>query len=98
MKAIADVCIIPMGAGLSLSPFIAACEKVFAETGLRTELHANGTNLEGEWDAVMGAVKRCHEVLHGMGAARIHTEIRVGTRVDKEQTMADKVASVQEKM
>jgi len=98
MKAIADVCIIPIGAGVSLSPLIAACERVFLDAGLKAELHANGTNLEGEWDAVMAALRRCHEVLHAMGAPRVHTEIRVGTRVDREQTMADKVASVREKL
>lgn len=98
MKAIADVCIIPLGAGVSLSPLIAACERVFQDAGLQAELHANGTNLEGDWDAVMSALKRCHEVLHQMGAPRVHTEIRVGTRVDRDQTMADKVASVRGKL
>lgn len=98
MKAIADVCIIPMGAGLSLSPYIAECERIFTESGLITRLHANGTNLEGEWDVVMAALRRCHEALHAKGVPRVHTEVRVGTRSDREQSMDDKVASVQEKL
>ena len=50
--------------------------------GLKTSLHAYGTNIEGEWDEVFRAVKRCHEVVHEMGAPRITTTIKLGTRVD----------------
>ena len=42
----------------------------------------------------MGAIKQCHEALHAMGSPRVHTEIRIGTRTNREQSMADKVASV----
>jgi uncharacterized protein (TIGR00106 family) len=98
VKAIADICIIPIGAGISLSKQIAACERVLAEAGLKTELHANGTNVEGEWDAVMAAVRRCHEVLHEGGVPRVHTEIRIGTRSDRAQSMSDKVASVRREL
>ncbi len=98
MKAIADVCIIPIGVGVSLSLQIAACERVLTSAGLKTELHANGTNVEGEWDAVMDALKRCHEVLHEMGVPRVHTEIRIGTRNDRAQSMEDKLASVKQKL
>jgi uncharacterized protein (TIGR00106 family) len=98
MKVLIDVSIVPLGVGLSLSPYVAACEKVFAEAGLKTALHAYGTNAEGEWDEVLGAVKRCHEVLHGMGVPRISTNMRLGTRTDRVQTMEEKIRSVVEKM
>jgi len=98
MKVIADVCVVPLGVGLSMSSYVAACERVFSEAGLRTHLHAYGTNVEGEWDEVFAAIKRCHEVVHGMGAPRISTSIRVGTRTDREQTMEEKVRSVQDKL
>ena len=98
MKVIMDLSVVPLGVGLSLSPYIAACEKVLREAGLKTELHAYGTNIEGEWDAVMAAVRRCHDTLHGMGVPRINTVIKLGTRVDREQTMEDKVRSVRSKL
>ncbi len=98
MRVIADLCIIPLGVGLSLSKYVAACEKVIEEAGLKADLHAYGTNVEGEWDLVMGALKRCHEVIHEMGAPRITTTVKLGTRVDRPQTMEDKVRSVQEKL
>jgi uncharacterized protein (TIGR00106 family) len=98
MKVLVDLCIVPIGVGVSLSPYIAACEKVLTEAGLKTVLHSYGTNIEGEWDAVFAAIRRCHEVVHGMGAPRIATTIKLGTRTDRDQTMEDKVNSVKEKL
>ena len=54
--------------------------------------------MEGDWDEVFTAVKRCHEVVHEMGAPRISTTMKFGTRTDRSQTMADKVASVESKL
>lgn len=96
MKAIADVCIIPLGAGVSVSREVTECERILRESGLKTKLHAYGTNVEGEWDEIMAAVKRCHEALHAMGVPRISTNIRIGTRTDKPQTMEDKIRKVEE--
>jgi uncharacterized protein (TIGR00106 family) len=98
MKVILDLCVVPIGVGLSVSKYIAECEKILKEAGLKTMLHAYGTNIEGEWDEVMAAVKKCHEVVHQMGAPRISTSIRLGTRIDREQTMADKIKSVEMKL
>ena len=98
MKVIADIAIVPLGVGLSLSPYVAACERVLREAGLNPQLHANGTNVEGEWDLVTAALKRCHEVLHEMGVPRVATNLRIGTRTDREQTMDDKVQSVREQL
>ena len=98
MKAIADISIVPIGVGLSLSSYVAACEKVLIEHGLEPKLHANGTNVEGEWDEVMAALKACHEKLHEMGVPRIATNLRLGTRVDKEPSMAAKLRSVEGKL
>jgi uncharacterized protein (TIGR00106 family) len=97
MKVIGDLGIVPIGVGLSLSKYVAACEGILKDAGLKTKLHAYGTNVEGEWDVVFGAIKRCHEVLHEMGVPRISTVIKVGTRTDKAQSMADKVDSVERK-
>ena len=98
LNVIVDVCIVPLGVGVSVSPYIVACEKIFHEAGLNTHLHAYGTNVEGDWDTVMAAIKRCHETVHDMGAPRITTTLKLGTRTDKTQSMADKVASVQSKL
>jgi uncharacterized protein (TIGR00106 family) len=98
MKAIADISIIPLGVGLSLSGYVAACEEIFIEHGLEPKLHANGTNVEGDWDRVMAALKMCHQRLHEMGVPRIATNLRLGTRVDREASMDAKLRSVKEKL
>ena len=94
MKVIVDLTVVPIGVGVSLSKYVAACEDILNRPELSTSLHANGTNIEGEWDDVFAAVKACHEKVHGMGAPRIHTNIKLGTRTDREQSLEDKVDSV----
>ncbi len=98
MDVIADLCVIPMGIGVSVSREVALCERILTEAGLKTKLHAYGTNVEGEWDDVFTAVKRCHEALHAEGVPRISSSLRFGTRVDREQHMEDKIRSVEEKL
>jgi uncharacterized protein (TIGR00106 family) len=98
MKVIVDFCVIPIGVGISVSEYVAQCERLLKKAGLKTILHSYGTNVEGEWDDVFQSIKQCHEVIHKMGAPRISTSIRLGTRVDREQTMADKINSVTEKL
>lgn len=98
MKVIIDFCLIPLGVELSLSPYIAECQKILQQMGLKHELHAYGTNIEGEWETVMEAVKRCHVRVHEMGAVRINSTIKLGTRTDREQTLEEKVSSVKEKL
>lgn len=98
MKVIVDLCVVPIGVGVSVSRYVAACERVLREAGLKVALHAYGTNIEGDWDAVFSAVRRCHEVVHEMGAPRISTTIKLGTRIDRDQSMEDKLHSVEEKL
>ncbi|MBN1441044.1 MAG: MTH1187 family thiamine-binding protein [Anaerolineales bacterium] len=98
MKVIVDFTIVPLGAGVSLSPYVAACEQILRGAGVKVQLHANGTNLEGEWDEVLAAVKRCHEEVHRMGAPRIFSALKFNTRTDRGQTMEEKIESVEKRM
>ncbi len=98
MKVIADLTVLPIGVGVSLGRYVAECERVLQKAGLKVQLHAYGTNIEGEWDDVMAAVKECHRVLHGMGVPRVSSSVKLGTRVDRDQTMEDKLRSVEEKL
>lgn len=98
MKVLAEVSIIPLGAGDSLSPYIAACQRVFTEAGLVPRLHAFGTNVEGEWTQVMDAVRRCHEVVHEMGAPRVTATVKLATRSDGDDSLQERVESVQQRV
>ncbi len=97
-NVIIDLCVVPIGVGLSVSKYVAVCHEIINKAGLESQLHAYGTNIEGDWDKVFDVVKKCHERIHEMGAPRITTTIKAGTRIDREQTMADKIASVKSKL
>lgn len=98
MKVHADLCVIPMGVGVSVGEYVAECQRVLEEAGLEHHMHGYGTNIEGEWDQVMAAVKRCHERIHSMGAPRITTSLKLGTRTDREQSLQDKLDSVESRL
>ena len=95
MKVLIDLCVVPLGVGVSVSKYVAVCEKIISDAGLKSNLHANGTNIEGDWDDVFAAIKHCHEVIHEMDAPRIFTSLRINTRIDREQTLQDKIDSVE---
>ena len=95
MQVMIDLCIVPIGIGVSLSPYIAQCQRVIATSGLSAQMHPYGTVIEGEWDAVMACVKACHEALHADGVPRVFTNLKMGTRTDKPQHMQDKITSVE---
>ena len=98
MRVIADLCVVPLGVGVSVSIYVAEAEKILESRGLRPRLHAYGTNVEGEWEEVMDAVRAVHERLHQMGVPRVTSNMRFGTRTDREQTGEEKIRSVTEKL
>jgi uncharacterized protein (TIGR00106 family) len=98
MKVMLDFCVVPIGVGVSVSEYVAECQRVLAASGLSYQMHPYGTVVEGEWDAVFAALRRCHERVHELGAPRISTSLRLGTRTDREQSMADKLESVWRKL
>ena len=98
MHVMIDLCVVPLGVGISVSKYIAECEKILNAAGLETNLHAYGTNVAGDWDDVFSAVRQCHERVHALGAPRITTTIKVGTRTDRLQTIKEKIVSVQQKL
>lgn len=80
-----DFCLIPIGTGnTSVAEEIAECQRVLEQSGLKYTLHGYGTNLEGPWSKVSQAIHDCHAAVHAKGAQRIATDIRIGTRVDRE--------------
>ena len=93
---IAEVSFVPLGVGTSLSAYVAEAVRMIRESGLPHEFHSMGTNIEGEWDEVMGLVRRCQDRLFEMGAPRVTTSLKISERRDKPYHMEEKVASVEE--
>ena len=95
MKVLAEICVIPIHSGSSLRKEIALAHAILKETGCHVELHSYGTNIEGDFDVIMSAIKKIHQTLHDHGTVRIHTSMKISSRIDKEQTLQDKVDAVQ---
>ncbi|CCA70582.1 hypothetical protein PIIN_04519 [Serendipita indica DSM 11827] len=84
LYAAADFCLIPMGVEASVGPYIAKCHQVLEKSGLKFTMHGYGTNIEGPWTEVCKAIQDCHKAVHEQGAPRIATDIRIGTRTDRD--------------
>ncbi|MGV8953843.1 MAG: MTH1187 family thiamine-binding protein [Cypionkella sp.] len=95
MKIIADLCIVPMGVGPSVSRYIREVATLIEASGLTHVMHANGTNIEGEMAAVTAVVEACCARLTELGVERVFCTLVFSTRTDKPQTMADKLAAME---
>ncbi|KIJ10519.1 hypothetical protein PAXINDRAFT_85956, partial [Paxillus involutus ATCC 200175] len=100
-----DFCLIPMGTGEpSVAEHIAKCHTILENSGLKFETYffcsGYGTNLEGPWSEVSQVIQECHAAVHAQGVPRIATDIRIGTRTDRQVAPGEgnngKVRRVQE--
>ena len=91
MKATGEVQVIPLGSGVSVRKEVQRAHAILEDSGLKAELHANGTNVEGELGLILQTVERIHETLHAEGTVRIVSYIKVATRTDKEPSLAGKL-------
>lgn len=98
MKVIAEIYIIPLGVGLSLSPYIAECERILKNYHLTIHLHAEGTNIEGELTDVLQAIEACIKEIHAMQVPRLMTQVKINSRTDRTETMQEKISSVEGKI
>ncbi|MFZ9754150.1 MAG: MTH1187 family thiamine-binding protein [Cyanobium sp.] len=63
--------------------------------GIKIQLHSNGIAIEGELGPGFTAIEACHQAVPAMGCPRVYTTVKINTRTDKDQSLEDKVASVQ---
>ena len=91
MKALAEIQVIPIGVGVSVRKEVIRAHEIIKSAGLTVRLHAYGTNVEGDLETILATVKTLHETLHAEGATRLSTAIKIGTRIDKEVSLEDKL-------
>lgn len=90
MKATAELQVIPLGSGVSVRDEVRRVVQLLHERDLILETHASGTNLEGELDEILAAVKLVHETLHEQGSVRLLSYLKLETRSDKTPTLVAK--------
>jgi uncharacterized protein (TIGR00106 family) len=95
--ATADLTVIALGRpDASASAYIAEIQRrLAAQDRVRYVMHAMGTSLEGTTADIFDVVRELHAVPFEMGIPRVYTVLKLDERRDKEQTLEDKVASVQ---
>jgi len=97
--AVVFVSITPLGTGTpSVSRYVAGVEKILRASGLKNQLTAMGTIIEGDLDRILEVIRQMHEHPFDQGAVRVSTFIKIDDRRDKEHTIEGKMRSVEEKL
>ena len=95
--ATADLTVIALGrADASASRYIAEIQRrLAAQDKVRYAMHAMGTELEGSTADILAVAAELHAVPFELGLPRVYTVLKLDERRDREQTLEDKVESVQ---
>jgi uncharacterized protein (TIGR00106 family) len=98
--ATAELTVIGLGrADPSAGEYIAEIQRrLAAQDKVRYELHAMGTDLEGSTQDILDVVAELHRIPFELGLPRVYTVLKLDERRDKEQSLADKVRSVQDRL
>jgi uncharacterized protein (TIGR00106 family) len=98
--AIAEISVVPLGTKTpSVSQYVARAVKVLEqEKGIRYEMTAMGTIMEGDLDMIMEVVKKMHEGTFVDGVARVLTMVKIDDRRDRAGGMKAKVDSLKNKL
>ncbi len=95
--ATADLTVIALGRpDASASAYIAEIQRrLAAQDRVRYRMHAMGTSLEGATSDILAVVGELHAVPFEQDVPRVYTILKLDERRDREQTLDDKVASVE---
>ena len=98
--AIIDISVVPVGTkSPSVSQYVAGAVRILQdEPGIRYELTAMNTIIEGDLEKIMALAQRMHRSAFDAGVKRVVTTIRIDERRDKPLTMNGKIASVKKKL
>jgi uncharacterized protein (TIGR00106 family) len=90
--------IIPVAGGESIGEEIAKVLKIVDESGLPYRANPMGTVIEGDWDEVMGVIKRCHQEVMA-GVSRAYSMISIDDRPGKpKDRITEKLKSVEKRL
>ena len=98
--AMIDISVVPVGTqSPSVSRFVAGAVKILRdEPGIKYELTAMNTIIEGDLDKLLALAQRMHRSAFDAGAKRVVTTLRIDERRDKPLTIEGKIKAVKEKL
>ena len=94
---IAAFSITPLGIGDSVSDSVADAVRLVRDSGLPNETNAMFTNIEGEWDDVMGVIKACVAKV-SEAAPRVSVVIKIDHRPGVTDGLRSKVDAVEDRL
>ena len=95
--ATAEVTVIPVGReGASLGDVLAEVARhLAAQDRVKYEMHAMGTELEGEVEDILALTGEIQEIPLMLGLPRAYTILKLDNRVDRKQGLKEKVEAVE---
>ncbi|MBC7080831.1 MAG: MTH1187 family thiamine-binding protein [Thermoplasmatales archaeon] len=92
---IAEFAIFPTSEGISVSKYVKRAIEEIEKRGLKHETGAMATTIEAKnIDEIFEVVKRSYEAIVEMGARRIHIDLRIDHRLDKDATIESKKRAI----
>ncbi|RDV82890.1 MTH1187 family thiamine-binding protein [Ammonifex thiophilus] len=96
---VAEISVVPLGTGSpSVGRYVAECVKIVQESGLKHEITAMGTLVEGELEEILELVRKMHLAPFAAGVQRVVTTVKIDERRDKELSLEGKVAAVKREL
>ena len=92
---IASLAIFPTSEGSSVSRFVKEVIRTVEESGLKSTTGGMSTTIEApDLPSLFAVIEKTHRKLVEMGVKRIHIDLHVDHRLDKDASISSKLAAV----
>jgi uncharacterized protein (TIGR00106 family) len=92
---IAEFAIFPTSEGISVSKYVKEAVKIIERSGLKSKTGGMSTTIEApDLKALFNVIDKTHQALVKMGAKRIHLDLRIDHRLDREATIESKLKAI----
>lgn len=87
--AVGEITVIPVGDGVDMQKHVRAAIGAIQQSGVRCQVTAMGTNVEGDVERILDAAKAAYRACLTSGAPRAILELRIDHRLDKEHGLVE---------
>jgi uncharacterized protein (TIGR00106 family) len=93
---IAELSIFPTSEGASVSRYVKEAIRVIEASGLKSQTGGMSTAIEApDLATLFKVIAEAHGAILNMGVKRIHIDLRVDHRLDKDATIASKLRAIE---
>jgi uncharacterized protein (TIGR00106 family) len=92
---IASLAIFPTSEGASVSKYVNEVIRIIEHSGLKSYTGGMSTTIEAtDLKSLFHVIEKCHDKLVDMNAKRIHVDLHIDHRLDKESSVQKKLKSI----